>query len=207
VSPRGGAVLVYGLTGGIGSGKSTVAGMLRALGACTLDADALGHELLAPACPEGRAVRARFPGCVEADGRLSRRALAAEVFADGAARAWLEDLLHPAILRLVGERLASLPPPRPRACLLEGALLVESRTRFPRVGLVVVTAPLPVRLARLGLRDGLDEAALAARLRAQRPPSDKLLAASHLVDNGGALADTRRATERLWAALGREWGG
>ncbi|HOX46634.1 MAG TPA: dephospho-CoA kinase [Myxococcota bacterium] len=200
-------MLVYGLTGGIGSGKSTVAGMLRALGACTLDADALGHELLEPTCPEGRAVRARFPSCVGTDGRIGRRSLAAEVFTDATARAWLEDLLHPAILRRVAERLAALPRPRPRACLLEGALLVESRTRFPLVGLVVVTAPLAVRCARLGARDGLDGAALQARLRAQRPPADKVLAAAHLVDNGGSLADTRRAAERLWAALGREWGG
>ncbi len=199
-------MLVYGLTGGIGSGKSTVAGMLRELGASTLDADALGHELLAPGRPEGRAVAARFPGAVGPDGRLQRRRLAAEVFADPAARAWLEALLHPAILRLAGERLAALPRPRPAGCLLEGAVLLESRTRFPLSGLVVVTAPLPVRLARLARRDG-EGAGAEARLRAQRPPWEKVLAATHLVDNGGTPADTRRATARLWAALRREWGG
>jgi dephospho-CoA kinase len=197
-------MLVYGLTGGIGSGKSTVARLFAELGAVCLDADTLGHRLLLPDRPEGRAVAARFPDCLGPDGRLDRRALGARVFADREERAWLEERLHPAIRRELDEALAGLARPRPACCLVEGAVLLESRTRFRLCGLVVVHAPRSVRLERLGVRDGLPPAALEARLAAQLSPALKALRGTLLIDNGGSLADTRARVVRAWRSLGRE---
>ncbi len=198
------ACLLYGLTGGIGSGKSTVAAEFEALGVAVLDADAIGRELLAEGGPVTQAVIERYPECAAADGGVDRQAVADRVFAAPEERRWLEDLLHPAILERVRSRLAALGS-RP-VVLLEGAVLLESRTRFDLAGLVVVSAPERLRLQRL-IERGLRPEDARARLANQLSEGEKIARADHLIDNAGSRADTR---ERVRASLGhllQETGG
>lgn len=189
------ACLLYGLTGGIGSGKSTAATEFEALGVPVLDADAIGRELLAEGGPVTEAVLERYPECQAEGGGVDRQAVAERVFAQPAERRWLEDLLHPAILERVRSRLASLDGGR--LALLEGAVLLESRTRFDLAGLVVVSAPERLRLRRLIERGSSPEDA-RARLANQLAESEKIARADHWIDNAGSRADTR---ERVRASL------
>jgi dephospho-CoA kinase len=196
-------MLCYGLTGGIGSGKSTVRAMFAERGAATFDADGIGRELLAGSAPLLERVKARFPGCVDQTG-LDRKRLAAIVFSDAEARRWLEDELHPAILAEFLRRREALAQPHPAVCLLEGALLMESRTPFPLAGLIVVWAPWQSRLERLALRDGFDRTQAEARLQAQLSQAEKMARATFLIDNGGTLQNTRQQVLQVWDQLSRE---
>lgn len=200
-------MLMIGLTGGIGAGKSTVGTMFQQRGLPVLDADAIGRALTEDGTALAGRVARRFPGCARGSVSLDRDRLARHIFDDATARAWLEDLLHPAILEAVTERARAYPAPRPPCCLLEGAVLVESRTAFPLAGLVVVTAPLVLRRRRLAERDHLDEEQIERRLAAQAPEHEKILGATHLIDNGGLPDATRRRVERVHAILMQEHGG
>ncbi len=198
---------VYGLTGGIGAGKSTVAGMFSELGVATFDADAIGRRLLAGGGSAALAVLQRWPDCASADGRPDRRAVARRVFGDETERRWLEDLLHPAIERELQRQLDAASGQRWPLALLEGAVLLESRTRFALAGVLVVWAPAAVRRRRVRARDGSDPHAIEQRIRAQSPESDKILAAHDLIDNAGDRQRTRRQVHRALDHLLQEIGG
>jgi len=193
---------VYGLTGGIGSGKSTVAAMLRALGAPVIDADALARDVVAPGT-DGLAevVRAFGPGVLDASGALDRKKLGAIVFADPAARQRLEAITHPRIAAESARQLAALAAAGERVAFYEAALLVEKGTHAGLAGLVVVSVPQDVQRARVRARDGATEEEARARLAAQLPLADKLAVATHVIDNAGDRAATRAQVERLWATL------
>lgn len=198
-------MLTYGLTGGIGTGKSTVAAMFRERGVQVFDADDLGRQLLS-AEDLGAQVLKRFPDCGDPQGRVDRQKLADEVFSREESRRTLEDLLHPAIQNEFEKQKSQLARPRPAYCLIEGAVLLESRTDFSLAGLIVVTAPMQTRLERLRERDGTDEAHLSQRMAAQLPQHEKILAATHLIDNAGGLEETRSQVETLAAMLATENG-
>jgi len=197
-------MLTYGLTGGIGTGKSTVAAMFRKRGIPVFDADDLGRQLLATESLAQQVLQ-RFPGCGDR-GQVDRQKLADEVFSREDSRRALEDLLHPAILNEFEKQKSQLARPRPTYCLLEGAVLLESRTDFSLAGLIVVTAPTQTRLERLGERDGMDEAHRRRRMAAQLPQHEKILAATYLIDNSGGLEETRSQVETLAARLAAENG-
>jgi dephospho-CoA kinase len=197
---------VYGLTGGIGSGKSTVAEMFEQGGVDVFDADAIGHEILSGDSPEARQVRQRFPDCCGPDG-IDRRRLGARVFADESQRRWLEDLLHPAIRRRLAERLEQLHDPRYGFCILEAAVLLESRTDFDLAGLLVVTADESVRVERLIERDGLAPAEIRQRMRAQLPDDEKVRRARYVIDNSGPLEQTRIQVDSVLQQLIEQHGG
>ena len=198
-------MVTYGLTGGIGTGKSTVAAMFKERGVPVFDADDLGRQLLDTQDLAARVLE-RFPGCGDSSGRVDRRKLAEEVFSREDSRLALEDLLHPAILEEFERQRAQIPRPHPAYCLLEGAVLLESRTDFSLAGMIVVTAPVQTRLERLKKRDGSDEDQLRRRMQAQMPQHEKILAATHLIDNGDGLEETRRQVESLAARLAAENG-
>jgi len=199
-------MLTYGLTGGIGTGKSTVAAMFREQGIPVFDADDLGRQLLSTTGLTARVLR-RFPECAGSDGRIDRRKLADLVFGDEESRRALEDLLHPAILEEFERQKSRVGRPQPAYCLLEGAVLLESRTDFSLAGLIVVTAPMQTRLERLKKRDENDEEQLRRRMAAQLPQDEKVAAATHLIDNGDGLEQTRAQVELLAARLAEENGG
>lgn len=201
-------MLVYGLSGGIGAGKSTVREMFARHGVPTFDADEIGRRLLEQDRALAREILQCFPDCGGGDGAaVDRGALARRVFADEAARRRLEDLLHPAILARFRLELARIPPPRPPFCVLEGALLGDSRTRFPLAGLIVVTAPATLRLERAIRRPGADPESVRARFAAQRPQAEKLARATHWIENGASLEETERQFLAVLDSIRRECGG
>jgi dephospho-CoA kinase len=194
---------LFGLTGGIASGKSMAATRLRARGVPVIDADALAREVVAPGTAGLRAVVDAFGTAVLGpDGALDRKALARIAFSDDAARRRLEAITHPRISRLSLERAAELAARgEPLACY-EAALIVENGMADALRPLVVVACPEPVQLARLRARgDGATIEDALARIRAQKPLSEKVAAADFVIDTSGTLEDGARRTDEALAAV------
>jgi dephospho-CoA kinase len=189
---------VVGLTGGIASGKSTVSAMFRELGAEVIDADQVARDVVEPGTPGLEEVARRFPGVVDATGRLDRAALGQRVFADPAERRALEAIVHPRIREEVARRTEALARAGVTVVLYDAALLIENGLHHAMEGVVLVSAPEAVQRARLAARDGLDTPAVTARLAAQLPLADKRAHATWVVDNGGSLDETRAQVRRIW---------
>ncbi len=196
-----GQLRFVGLTGGIGSGKSLVADMIRAFGIPVLDADQLARAVVAPGEPAHADIAAAWPDVVAPDGHIDRKKLAARVFADPDARKRLESITHPRIhaRALAGAR--SLEERGHRLAFYEAALLVEAGRQKDFDGLVLVEATLDQQLARVMARDHVSRDAVLARMAAQLPVADKRRTATHVIDNSGDAAATRRQVEHLLAAL------
>jgi dephospho-CoA kinase len=197
-------VLRIGLTGGIASGKSTVAAFFADLGAEVIDTDAIARELVAPGQPALSAIVNRFgPGVLTADGVLDRRALRAIVFADTAERRALEAILHP---RIREEALARADASRAPYVVLVVPLLFE--TGFDRIvdRTVVVDCPESIQIDRLMRRDTIGPEDARAMLGAQIGRADRNRSADDLIDNAGELAATRarvRELDRRYRELAR----
>ncbi len=196
-------MLHVGLTGGIGSGKSTVAALLREKGAETLDADRIVRRMLAPRGEAVEAVLEAFgEGMRGPKGGVDRRALAALVFEDPEARARLEAILHPRVVarrRALLEEIARRRGPR-TVVVSEAALIFEAGTQGEFDATVLVTAPLEVRLKRLA-QVGWDLEEARRRMAAQWDDERKAALADFVVDNGGDLDRTRAEVDRLWREL------
>lgn len=178
---------LFGLTGGIASGKSAVAARFRARGVPVIDADQLARDVVAPGTPGLAAILEAFgPELLGADGALDRKALAARVFADAAERRRLNAIVHPLIAAATAEATARLEASGARIACYEAALIVENGVADAFRPLVVVSAPYEAQLARAMARDGASEEETRARLDAQAPLSAKLAAADHVIDNSGA---------------------
>jgi dephospho-CoA kinase len=192
---------VLGLTGGIGAGKSTVAGLFAARGVPIVDADALAREVVAPGRPALAEIAAAWPEVIAPDGALDRKRLGDIVFSDPTARLRLEAITHPHIQALGEERLGALAGAGHALALYEASLLVESGRWRDFDGLIVVTASEATQIARVRARDGLTEAGAEARIRAQLPTADKVRLATHVIDNDGDLAATEAAVDELLRRL------
>lgn len=188
---------LFGLTGGIASGKSTVAAVFRAEGVRVVDADEVAREVVMPGEPALAAIVEAFgPEVLLADGSLDRKRVGALVFDDAGLRAKLNAIVHPAIAQRSAALFASFEA-EPLVCY-DAALLVERGMADAFRPLVVVAAPRALQKARLLLRDGLSEAEAAARLDAQAPVEAKIAAADVVIDNDADLATLeRRAREAL----------
>ncbi len=187
-----------GLTGGIASGKTTVANLFAALGATIVDTDLLAREVVAPGTELLREVAGHFGADIlRHDGALDRRRLRERVFSDAAERRWLEERLHPAIRSLTDVRCASAPGPY---CMVAIPLLVETggEDRFDRV-LVVDTDPA-LQLARVMARDGLTREAAQRMLDAQASREARLSVADDVIRNDGDIAYLRDQVEKLHRA-------
>ena len=189
-----------GLTGGIASGKSTVARELERLGAVIIDADVLARDVVALGTEGLKAVVARFGDAVlAADGSLDRLALAGIVFADPQARADLNAIIHP----LVRERAAELEAAAPAGAVVVHVipLLVETgqQDRFDAV--VVVDTTVEEQLRRLTRRDGLTQTEAEQRVAAQASREERLGAATHVIDSSGPVRETMRQVGELWRSL------
>jgi dephospho-CoA kinase len=192
---------LIGLTGGIGTGKSTVARLLSARGIPVIDADQLARLAVEPGQPALDDIRAAWPSTLTADGRLDRKALGAIVFADPQARHRLESILHPRIAELANQRALALARDGHAAAFYEASLLVETGRYRELDGMVVVDAPEDVRIARVAARDGLTPEQVRARIAAQAPMSEKRRLAAFVVDNSGDLIALERQVTALLAAL------
>jgi dephospho-CoA kinase len=195
-------VKVVGLTGGIASGKSLVVGILRELGACVIDADAVAREIVAPGTDAYREIAQAFgPSVLGVDGTLDRKALATRIFRDAQARARLNTITHPRIRRRISEEIAAAHVGRPEAIVVvDIPLLLDAAPRDAYLldGIVVVAVDEATQLARLTTRDKLTETAAWERLQAQRPLREKIPLADWVIDNSGPPEDTRRQVEALW---------
>ncbi len=205
-------MLVVGLTGGIGSGKSTVAARLAARGAVVVDADRLARQAVAVDTPGYRAVVDRFgPGIVAGDGSLDRAALAAVVFEDPEALAALNAIVHPLVRAAIDERVAELRGTG-AVVVLEIPLLVESGRSYGASTVIVVDCPEEVAARRLVEGRGMDAADARRRMAAQASRTDRLAAADLVIDNSGSPEDLKRQVASTWnvlldlAGAGREWG-
>jgi dephospho-CoA kinase len=195
-------VRVVGLTGGIASGKSTVAALLRARGAPVIDADQLAREVVAPGSEGLAAITRRFgDDILDAGGALDRKKLAAIVFSDEDARRDLERITHPRIAAASQRRIAELGAAGAEVAIYEAALIVENNLHRDLAALIVVAVDEETQIARLMARDGIDEAAARARVAAQLPLADKVAVADHVIDNSGDLAATERQVAEIWYAL------
>ncbi len=195
-------MLRIGLTGGIASGKTAVAGMLREMGFAVLDADSLAHQLLEPGQPAYDEVIREFgPSILDSDKRVTRGKLAAIVFADPAKLACLNAILHPRVEVAVMQQFAEWARDAGReAAFVEAALLVEAGYVKFLDGLVVTWCHPEQQLKRLRARGVSDEDA-RRRIAAQLPSAEKLRYATEQIDCSGSLEDTRRQVEALAAKL------
>lgn len=196
---RLGGVLKVGLTGGIGSGKSTVARLLAERGAIVIDADALARDVVAPGTPGIAAVAEAFGGhLVRADGSLDREALGRIVFADPGARRHLESITHPLIRVETARRFAALPADA--VGVHDIPLLAEVGSAANYDVVVVVEAPKHARLDRLAQR-GLPREQAETRMENQATDAQRREIADILVDNSGSLDDLLVRVDGLWADL------
>lgn len=181
---------LFGLTGGIASGKSAVAARFRARGLPVLDADLLAREVVAKGSEGLAAVAAAFgDGVIGADGELDRKAVAAIVFSDDDSRRKLNGIIHPRIAAMTMTRTAELEKNgEPLACY-EAALLVENKMTEAFRPLVVVAVPQAVQIARAMTRDRASESDVRKRLAAQTSIEEKMSAADIVIDNSGTLEE------------------
>ncbi|HET9724464.1 MAG TPA: dephospho-CoA kinase [Actinomycetota bacterium] len=194
-------MLLVGLTGGIGSGKTTVARMLEARGAIVFDADLLARDAVEPGTPGYRQVVERFgPNVLAPGGGIDREALAALVFADPAARRDLEAILHPEIRRLFAESTEAYRE-TDAVVVFSAPLLVETGMHTAFEVLVVVSAPVEMQVRRLMRDRGMSESAVRDRIAAQLPLEEKAEAADILIDNDGTLEELEGQVDRLWTEL------
>lgn len=194
-------MLLVGLTGGIGSGKSTVAGLLAARGAWIVDADEVARAVVEPGTPALAQLVERFGSeILDTDGRLDRPALGRIAFADEEARKALEGITHPAINQEFIRRIGEAPEGSIVVC--DVPLLVESTTAGSRgyKYLVVVEAPRELRFERLEQR-GVPRADAEARMAAQASDEERRAVATHVIDNSGDLAHLEQQVETVWADL------
>jgi dephospho-CoA kinase len=194
-------MLLVGLTGGIGTGKSTMARMLEKRGAVVFDADVLARQAVAPGTPGFDQVIERFgPNVLAPGGGLDREALASIVFSDPAARRDLEGIVHPEVRRMFAEGCEEYRD-SDRVVVFSAPLLVETgmHTAFDR--LIVVSAPVATQIERLMRDRGMAERDVQARIAAQLPLEAKAEVADILVDNEGTLEDLERRVERVWRDL------
>jgi len=201
------AFVTVGLTGGIASGKSTVAQTFAALGVPIVDADQVAREVVAEGSEGLREIVAAFgKGMLLADGTLDRKALGARVFSDDEARRQLNAITHPRIAARSMERMTEIAGEAPYV-LYEAALLVENGLHQMLAALVVVAASEETQIDRMGARDGLDEEAARARIAAQLPLADKVRAADYVIDNDGDRVTTERRVHEVHGALMARFGG
>jgi dephospho-CoA kinase len=196
-------VLLVGLTGGLGAGKSTVARMLRERGAVVVDADDLSRKALEPGTQAYEQVRDVFGrAIVDAEGRIDRRQLAARVFADEGKRRVLESITHPEVFRKLAEAVEDLRG-TDAVVVFDAALIVETGFHQAVDVLVVVTAPTEDQVRRVAVDRGMGEDEARARIAAQADPARRETLADVVIRNDGDLASLEPQVDELWAELRR----
>lgn len=200
---------LLGLSGGIGSGKSTVSSLFQELGAVIIDADAIVHELQAPGTPLlAKLVEAFGPNVLTPDGALDRKALGAIVFDDPAARAELGRLVHPPVAETMAQRSEAARAAGSELIVLDIPLLFEGRAagtgNAARMGYdstLLVWVPVEVQIERTIARDACSRDEAQARIDAQLPIDEKRALADRVIDNSGTHEQTRTQVESVYAEL------
>lgn len=191
---------VIGLTGNIGTGKSAVLAMLRDLGADTIDADAVAHEVMRPGQPAHTGIVQAFGSDIlAADGTIDRARLGAIVFRDAAALAQLEGIVHPAVFARMQTLVRGSRQP---VVVIEAIKLLEAGYSITLCDVIwVVTSPRAQQISRLMQSRHLSQAEAELRIDAQPPQADKVRRADVVIDNSGTLDETRQQVEAAWQCL------
>jgi len=187
-------MLVVGLTGGIGSGKSTVSSLLADRGALVVDTDAVARQVVAPGGPAHDALVRRFGPALAAD----RRALAGVVFSDPEALADLNAIVHPAVRDEVARRLAELRLRGAEVVVLAVPLLVETGGAYDVAAVVVVDCPEEVAVRRLVEHRGMDEADVRRRMAAQASREQRMAVADVVIHNDATMDDLQAQVDETW---------
>ncbi len=195
-------MLKIALTGGPGSGKSTVARMFRDLGAQVIDADEVAHAVVAKGTPAWEELRREFgPDYFQEDGSLDRAKLSHLVFQDAGARQKLNVIVHPRVTREIARRLEELAARGVKLVLVEVPLLYEAGLEKNYEKVIVVDAGAEEQMERLTARDGRPAQEAAGIIQAQLPLSAKKARADLVVDNRNSLENTRAQVKKLWQQL------
>jgi dephospho-CoA kinase len=196
-------MLIIGLVGGVASGKSAVAAALARQGAVVFNADHFGHEVLREPAIRDELVKRWGRAVLDADGQISRAAVAARVFGNSPEaavdRQFLEQLTHPRIRQRILDEIRRLPDQSVPAAVIDAALLFESGWNEVCQTVAFVDAPLEARRQRARLRGWSDEE-LSRREAAQLPIEEKRRLADYVIENSGSLADLEQQVARFWAA-------
>jgi dephospho-CoA kinase len=201
--------MVLGLTGGIASGKSTVANIFRELGARVVSADDLAREVVRPGSVTLQDIVARFgPEILDEAGNLNRRMMAERIFSNRGERSALNRITHPAIARLAARRFREMERAGARLIVYDAPLLFEAAAEGQVDAVLVVTIAPDRQLKRLMARNGLSRSEAMARIESQMPQQEKTARADFLIDNSGSVEETRQQVRALMARLenGRESG-
>lgn len=197
---------VFGLTGGIATGKSTVAAMFQAKGAHLIDADVVARQIVEPGQPAFAEIAARFPDVVH-DQTLDRVALGARIFSNPDDRLALNAITHPRVRQAVLAQLQALEAQGVSQVLYDVPLLIENRLHEGLAGVILVTAPPGVQRQRLMARNGLTAEQADERINSQLPLNEKRRYANWVIDNGGTLAATQRQVDEVWQQVMNLRGG
>jgi len=193
-------MLRVGLTGGIGSGKSSVSAILAEHGAVVIDADLLAREVVAPGTPGLAEILIAFgPDVVDAKGGLDRTAMGRRVFEDAAARERLEAIIHPRVRARAAEIESHTADDA--VVVHDIPLLVETGQEGQFDAVVVVDCPPAVQVDRLVTQRGMSRVEAQSRVAAQASREERLAVADHVIDNYGAFEQLRAAVDQLWATL------
>jgi len=192
-------MFVIGLTGGILSGKSTIAQMLADKGAIVIDADKLAHEAYKPKTKLNQKLVDKFgPGIRKADGSIDRKKLSAIVFDNPTALTRLNAIMHPRMREMAQTEIERLRKKGTRVVVLEGALLIEAKWTDLADEVWVALAPTKVAVKRLKERGGLSEAEARARIKAQLPPAERAKHADVVINTDCDLSEVRAQINKLW---------
>ncbi len=193
---------IYALTGGIASGKSTVAGMFRDLGAAVVDADKIAHRVYAKGSPLHRELVRRYGRSIlDASGEIDRSRLAQILFSSTKEKTWLESRIHPETRRLIGVEIQKALRRKAPLILVEAALHVETGYHEAFPGMIAVASGSQRQLQRLVDREALDLAEAKRRIASQLPEKEKNRLADWVIDNSGSLAKTKAQVKRLFKKL------
>ena len=198
-------MLVIGLTGGIGTGKSEAARHMVSLGAALIDADVVGHEAYTPHAEAWqRVVEAFGEGILQSSGEIDRRGLGAIVFSDPEQLARLNGIMHPLMARMVQERIETLEADGAEVVVVEAALLFEAGWNSLVQEVWVTDSSEDAVIHRLSQRNGMSEEEARKRLDSQMSRAERLGRADVVIDNSGDVADMREAISELWETRVKE---
>jgi dephospho-CoA kinase len=199
-------MFVIGLTGGIGTGKSTVAEFLREQGVPILSADLVGHEVYLPGRPGYHDILREWPEVRADDGTIDRKRLGAIVFADPKELAKLNSITHPRMKGMMREKLAELEKTGAAVAVLEAALLLEAQWDDLANEIWVTDTPPEIAAKRVAERSGLEEAQVMERIRSQMSREKRKERAVKVIDTSGDMDSTRRQALECWEELQRRLG-
>ena len=196
---------LVGLTGGIATGKSTVASLFKELGALVINADLIAREVLEPGAEAYSDVVQEFgPGILNPDSTINRPALASLIFREPWARLRLNQITHPRIRDRALKRAEEHFKKGARVVIVEAALIGESEHDPPFDAIILVTADIPKQMERLMSHWGMSREEAELRIAAQMPQEKKRAIATHIIDNNGTIEETRRQVEKVWRELSVE---